>query len=127
MGLCTPSAVLRTGAADPPRSRAANPPPRLKVLNLVSKNGPTFIQKAFKKVKKELGPITCLINNASSFVLDDINTSNRKLWDRHLQTNLRAPFLLCQLMAKMLPKNLQGNIVNISSASAGPPLSKAFA
>tara|TARA_B100001123_G_scaffold368374_1_gene429352 strand:- start:233 stop:1030 length:798 start_codon:yes stop_codon:yes gene_type:complete len=71
------------------------------------------IQKAFKKVKKELGPITCLINNASSFVLDDINTSNRKLWDRHLQTNLRAPFLLCQLMAKMLPKNLQGNIINI--------------
>ena len=31
MGLCTPSAVLRTGAADPKRSRAAYPPPRLVV------------------------------------------------------------------------------------------------
>ena len=28
MGLCTPSAVLRTGAADPTRSKAAYPPPR---------------------------------------------------------------------------------------------------
>ena len=31
MELCTPSAVLRTGAADPKRSRAAYPPPRLVV------------------------------------------------------------------------------------------------
>ena len=29
MGLHTPSAVLRTGAADPTRSKAAYPPPRL--------------------------------------------------------------------------------------------------
>ena len=28
MGLHTPSAVLRTGAADPTRSKAAYPPPR---------------------------------------------------------------------------------------------------
>ena len=28
MELCTPSAVLRTGAADPKRSKAAYPPPR---------------------------------------------------------------------------------------------------
>ena len=28
MELCTPSAVLRTGAADPTRSKAAYPPPR---------------------------------------------------------------------------------------------------
>ena len=28
MGLYTPSAVLRTGAADPTRSKAAYPPPR---------------------------------------------------------------------------------------------------
>ena len=31
MGLCTPCAGPRPGAADPPRSRAANPPPRLLV------------------------------------------------------------------------------------------------
>ncbi len=71
------------------------------------------IKAAFKKVNEELGPITCLVNNASSFVLDDINTSTRSLWDQHMETNLRAPFLLCQLMAKMLPKNYKGNIVNI--------------
>ena len=64
-------------------------------------------------IEKALKEITCLINNASSFELDDINTSTRKLWDQHIETNLRAPFLLCQIMAKMLPKKWKGNIINI--------------
>ena len=36
MELCTPSAVLLTGAADPKRSKAAYPPPRrANILNFV--------------------------------------------------------------------------------------------
>jgi len=45
------------------------------------------------------GPITCLVNNASVFEYDNIETATRQSWDRHLDSNLRAPFVLTQAMA----------------------------
>lgn len=45
------------------------------------------------------GPITCLINNASIFEYDNISTASRDSWDRHMESNLRAPFVLTQAMA----------------------------
>ncbi|SFU03473.1 SDR family oxidoreductase [Sedimentitalea nanhaiensis] len=45
------------------------------------------------------GPITCLINNASIFEYDTIHSATRRNWDRHMDSNLRAPFLLTQAMA----------------------------
>lgn len=45
------------------------------------------------------GPITCLVNNASIFEYDNIHTATRQSWDRHLDSNLRAPFVLTQAMA----------------------------
>ena len=45
------------------------------------------------------GPITCLINNASVFEYDTIETATRDGWDRHMSSNLRAPFVLTQAMA----------------------------
>ncbi|WP_267902372.1 SDR family oxidoreductase [Chachezhania sediminis] len=45
------------------------------------------------------GPITCLINNASIFEHDDFRTATRASWDRHIESNLRAPFVLIQAMA----------------------------
>ncbi len=46
------------------------------------------------------GPITCLVNNASIFEYDNIHTATRQSWDRHLDSNLRAPFVLTQAMAE---------------------------
>ena len=45
------------------------------------------------------GPITCLVNNASIFEYDNVATATRHSWDRHLESNLRAPFVLTQAMA----------------------------
>lgn len=45
------------------------------------------------------GPITCLINNASIFEHDSVLTGTRESWDRHIESNLRAPFVLTQAMA----------------------------
>ncbi len=46
------------------------------------------------------GPITCLVNNASIFEYDNIQTATRQSWDRHINSNLRAPFVLTQAMAE---------------------------
>ena len=45
------------------------------------------------------GPITCLVNNASIFEYDTVSSATRESWDRHMESNLRAPFVLTQAMA----------------------------
>jgi NAD(P)-dependent dehydrogenase (short-subunit alcohol dehydrogenase family) len=50
------------------------------------------------------GPLTCLINNASIFEYDNIAGATRASWDRHLESNLRAPFVLTQNFAEQVPE-----------------------
>ena len=51
-----------------------------------------------------LGPLTVLVNNASIFEYDRIDTATRESWDRHLESNLRAPYVLTQAFARQCPK-----------------------
>ncbi|MGH6934129.1 MAG: SDR family oxidoreductase [Dongiaceae bacterium] len=60
-----------------------------------------------------LGPVACLVNNASRFEMDKIQTVTRASWDGHLETNLRAPVVLSQAFAAQLPADRQGNIINM--------------
>ena len=62
------------------------------------------------------GPVTCLINNASIFEYDSIASATRTSWDRHFESNLRAPFVLTQAMAAAIPDAAQDE--------AGEPLSQ---
>lgn len=49
------------------------------------------------------GPLTMLVNNASIFDYDNITTATRASWDRHIGSNLRAPFVLTQGFAAQAP------------------------
>jgi NAD(P)-dependent dehydrogenase (short-subunit alcohol dehydrogenase family) len=49
------------------------------------------------------GPLTCLVNNASIFEYDNIESGTRQSWDRHMESNLRAPFVLTQNFAAQVP------------------------
>lgn len=49
------------------------------------------------------GPITVLVNNASIFEHDTIETATRDSWNRHIGSNLRAPFVLTQALAAQAP------------------------
>lgn len=68
------------------------------------------------------GPVTRLVNNASIFEHDDIDTATRESWDRHIESNLRAPFVLTQALAAQVPAPMadangepvaQGLVVNM--------------
>jgi NAD(P)-dependent dehydrogenase (short-subunit alcohol dehydrogenase family) len=50
-----------------------------------------------------LGPLTVLVNNASIFEYDRIETATRQSWDRHIESNLRAPYVLTQAFARQCP------------------------
>jgi len=60
-----------------------------------------------------LGPIGCLVNNASVFERDGAMDVTRESWDRHIESNLRAPFVLMQRFAAALPADRTGAIVNL--------------
>ncbi len=60
-----------------------------------------------------LGPIGCLVNNASVFESDSAMSATRESWDQHMEPNLRAPFVLSQAFARALPADAGGVIVNL--------------
>ena len=65
------------------------------------------------RVVAALGPLGCLVNNASLFENDTVATATRASWDAHLSTNLRAPFVLTQAFAAQLAAPAEGVAINI--------------
>jgi len=59
------------------------------------------------------GPLYALVNNASIFDPLSWDSTDLTSWQRHLDVNLTAPFLLSQAFFRTLPKGRIGRIVNI--------------
>jgi NAD(P)-dependent dehydrogenase (short-subunit alcohol dehydrogenase family) len=59
------------------------------------------------------GPVGVLVNNASVFERDEWGDATREGWDRHMEPNLRAPFVLTQAFARTLPAGAEGVVVNM--------------
>lgn len=70
-------------------------------------------QMLLSQAEKHVGPVTCLVNNASVFLEDDIASLAPGTWDLNMAVNLRAPIFLAQAFAKQLPAHAHGNIINI--------------
>ena len=62
------------------------------------------------------------INSPKEFL--DIDLAN---WDDVIRSQLNSVFISCKLIGGSMVQNKKGSIINISSTSAGPPLSKAYA
>lgn len=61
----------------------------------------------------EFGPLYALVNNAAIFELLTWGNTSLAAWQRHLDINLTAPFLLSQAFAGSLFPDREGRIVNI--------------
>lgn len=70
------------------------------------------VDAMMQDITSDLGCVTCLINNASLFESDDIQTMTRASWDAHIEPNLRAPLRLTQLMAENLGAR-EANVINL--------------
>lgn len=81
------------------------------------------IQSLFGASTEALGgPISVLVNNASIFERDRVENGTRESWDRHMESNLRAPVVLTQALAAQVPDPIpdeagepvaQGLVVNM--------------
>ncbi len=60
-----------------------------------------------------IGPLTLLVNSASTFEDDRIGGVTAEGWNRHMDANLRAPVLLAQAFAAALPGGRKGLVVNL--------------
>jgi NAD(P)-dependent dehydrogenase (short-subunit alcohol dehydrogenase family) len=70
-------------------------------------------QSLIGRATAALGILGALVNSASIFENDDWYSADRASWDKHMETNLRAPFVLMQSFARQVPRNGAGAIVNI--------------
>jgi len=71
------------------------------------------VRPLVERASAELGqPLTALINNASTFQYDNVNSASRESWDAHMEPNLRAPLVLSQALARQVP-DTGGAIINM--------------
>ena len=71
------------------------------------------VEAVMPKVAEHLGPVSLLVNNASVFEMDKAETATRASWDKHIETNLRAPLVLSQAFARQFTADRGGNIINL--------------
>ncbi len=74
---------------------------------------PASVAGLMATVRERLGPVALLVNNASIFEEDSVTDFDWDTWERHFALHLKAPALLSRLMAKDLPQDAAGLIVNI--------------
>lgn len=62
------------------------------------------VETLIDRASASLGPLTVLVNNASIFEYDTVQTGTRVSWDRAMESNLRAPFVLTQRFGAQCPQ-----------------------
>ena len=70
------------------------------------------INKILKFAKSKLKYFDCLINNASLFENDKLDNFTKNSWEKHINTNLKAPASLSKGFSKNIKKG-NNNIINI--------------
>jgi 2-hydroxycyclohexanecarboxyl-CoA dehydrogenase len=76
------------------------------------------VTAAVARVRRELGPVLVLVNNAGLPGFDAFLTITDELWNRIMAVNLNGPFYCVQAVLPDMIEAGWGRIVNISSSSA---------
>ncbi len=81
------------------------------------------IAAMFETVRRQLGGLDVLVNNAATQNPSPLIDLEEKDWDYVLAVNLKAPFLCAQHAARLMRANggRGGKIINISSVHASAP------
>jgi 2-dehydro-3-deoxy-D-gluconate 5-dehydrogenase len=73
------------------------------------------LQPALAAVEKDLGPVSILVNNAAVAALGGVLDLSPEDWDRVIETDLTACFLLAKYAAQSMVKRQAGKIINLAS------------
>jgi len=93
-------------------------------------DGEAAAKKIMDAAVREFGTVDLLVNSAAAcFPRGDLETTTPELWDTMMDTNVKAPFLLTQALARHLKqRRARGAVVNIGSCAAhgGAPFILAY-
>ena len=81
---------------------------------------------ALEAIVNHFGTLDIMINGAGINGSTPYLDISEEEWNSIMDSQIKGTFLGCQVYGEYMLKKGKGNIINISSASAGPPLSKAF-
>jgi NAD(P)-dependent dehydrogenase (short-subunit alcohol dehydrogenase family) len=85
------------------------------------------LARVLETVQAQFGRLDILINAAGVNSATPFFEITEEEWYRILDIDLKSVFLACQVFGKaMVDAGRGGSIINISSVSSGPPLSKVF-
>ncbi|OUS78470.1 gluconate 5-dehydrogenase [Paenibacillus sp. MY03] len=85
------------------------------------------LENVLAKVLEWGGSVDTLINASGTNSATPFFELEMDEWDRILDVNLKSVVLACQVFGKqMIEQGRGGSIINISSVSSGPPLSRVF-
>lgn len=89
---------------------------------------PDYIENAVEQAAKNLGGIDILINNAGVAHSTKFEDITEEEYDMIMNTNTKAPFMLCQKALPYLKKSEGASIINIASVTAhkGYPLQSVY-
>jgi 3-oxoacyl-[acyl-carrier protein] reductase len=73
------------------------------------------VESTIKAVEEQLGPVEILVNNAGITQDNLLVRLSGDDWDRVLDTNLKAAFLLTRTVARGMMRRRSGRIINITS------------
>jgi NAD(P)-dependent dehydrogenase (short-subunit alcohol dehydrogenase family) len=89
--------------------------------------GKSDLQTALDQTLAELGRVDILLNAAGINSGTPFFDISEEEWQRIIDVDLKSVFLACQVFGRHMVEAQQGgSIINISSASSDPPLSKVF-
>ena len=83
-------------------------------------------RKVLQQIINKFGALDILINGAGTNGSTPFLEIEEEEWNGIMNSQIKGTFLGCQVFGEYMLTNKKGSIINISSASAGPPLSKAF-
>lgn len=84
------------------------------------------IERALHDIIGEFGALDCVLNGAGINAPTPFFEIPLDEWNDILAVQLTGTMQCCQVFGKHLVDQKRGSIINVSSASSGPPLSKAF-
>jgi len=85
------------------------------------------VKKNLYYILNNFEKIDILVNGAGSNSSKPFFDITKHDWNEVLNSQLFGTFLSCQIFGRHMFENQKGSIINFSSASSNPPLSRAFA